>query len=171
MAKDLIGGGALTARGTEGTDKSIAVTEQGVTAGSFPGLDGGKIFNEDGSLTDTGSQLEGKLSPEELNKLREFENNKFEGGTGADDGTTVKDIVSKETWDTIKSVAPNLIGGAVGIFAGPVAGYGARNMANKYMGNDDKGQDKGGHNVGGAKGTSTGTGGGYNTGGGGVTGL
>jgi hypothetical protein len=151
MAKDLIGAGALTARGKDVQDKSLNITEQGVTAGNFPGLDGGKLFNDDGSLTDTGSQLEGKLSPEELNQLREYENNKFEGGTGADDGTTVKDVVSKETWDTIKSVAPNLIGGAVGIFAGPVAGLSAQRMADKYMGTGTggRGDRDGGGNFGG----------------------
>jgi hypothetical protein len=157
MAKDLIGGGALTARGTEGTDKSINITQQGVTDGKFPGLDGGKLFNDDGSLTDTGAQLEGNLTDSELEQLRQVEGNKFSGGTG---GNTTLEKTHPALYDKIKSFAPSLIGGAVGIFAGPVAGYGAKKMADKYM-NTGSGADRSGGGHGGQPGAGNTGGGDY----------
>jgi hypothetical protein len=146
IAGDLVGAGALTARGTEQTGRDLNITEAGVTGGNFPGLDGGKLFNQDGTLTQTAAGLAGKLTNTELGQLREAEANRFEGGTG---GNTTLAQSNPGLYNKVKSIAPSLIGGAVGIFAGPVAGAGAKKLASDYMGTNTGGDGSGGGNFGG----------------------
>jgi hypothetical protein len=184
LAKDLTGAAGLLARGTSETGRDISVTQAGATSGAFPGLDGGRLFDEAGNLTPIGSALEGKLTTAELQGLREAEANRFSAGTGSDpisapgfgSGQIQQTLDAKYPgiMDKIKEVAPSLIGTGVGLFAGPIGAAAAKYGADKVINptrEGGAGAGGGGHNVGGAKGTSTGTGGGFNTGGGGVTGL
>jgi len=116
QAGDMVAGMGMVSRGVESTDKDLNITQKGVTSGSFPGLDGGKLFNADGTPTDTGAKLEGTLSPEEMEELRQFESNSFEGGTGSGNGTL------QENNPKLFDKAIGVLGVGAGILTGGLTG-------------------------------------------------
>jgi len=133
VGADLTASQGLQQRGVTTADKDLTITQAGAKdVGKFPGLDGGKLFNADGTLTDTGAGLDGKLTPEEMKTLQEFERDRFNPQSGTNTGETLKQN-NPGLYSKIQNLAPSLIGGAVGIFAGPFAGAGAKKLASNYF--------------------------------------